>query len=148
MKKIKQIKKTAQEFFDKTSFEVAIDVGEQEDVFLVEAKMNDPQVLIGEGGRTLVCLQTILSKIIKKKLGESVYLDLDINDYKKKKMNYLKEMARNYADEVALSRQEKELASMPAYERRIIHMELKQRSDVNTESRGQDPERKVVIRPA
>ncbi|MBU3918656.1 hypothetical protein KKC63_01990, partial [Patescibacteria group bacterium] len=47
-----------------------------------------------------------------------------------------------------LSKTEKELAPMPAYERRIIHIELKERSDVSTESRGYNLERKVVIKPA
>ena len=74
------------------------------------------------------------------------YIDLDINDYKKKKIEYLKETARAVADEVALTKKEKYLPSMPPYERRIIHMELASRSDVTTESIGQEPERKIVIR--
>jgi spoIIIJ-associated protein len=48
---------------------------------------------------------------------------------------------------VALYKKEKELRSMSAYERRIIHMELKERSDVKTESIGQDPDRRIIIKP-
>ena len=51
------------------------------------------------------------------------------------------------ADEVVLTKKEKILSPMPAYERRIIHLELAERKDVSTESIDQGLERKVVIRP-
>jgi len=73
---------------------------------------------------------------------------LDINDYKKKKVEYLREMARDAANEVSLSKKEKNLVSMPAYERRVIHLELADREDVITESVGEEPERSVIIKPA
>jgi len=47
---------------------------------------------------------------------------------------------------VALTKKEKSLAPMPAYERRIIHLELAGRQDVITESIGQEPERRVMIK--
>ncbi|PIR71473.1 MAG: hypothetical protein COU43_02475 [Candidatus Nealsonbacteria bacterium CG10_big_fil_rev_8_21_14_0_10_37_25] len=80
-------------------------------------------------------------------LTEPFFIDLDINGYKKKKLDYLKELARSLADEVALTKKEKNLPPMAAYERRIIHLELAGRSDVTTESIGEEPERRVVVRP-
>jgi len=56
-------------------------------------------------------------------------------------------LAKEIADEVALTKKEKILPPMPAYERRIIHLELAQRPDVTTQSIGQEPERRVVIKP-
>ena len=57
-------------------------------------------------------------------------------------------MARSAADEVAITKKEKTLAPMPAYERRIIHLEIiNNRSDVITESLGEGAERKVTIKP-
>jgi len=148
-KKIRNIKKIAEEFFEKTSFNVQIEVEEKDDSNIaINLKTDEPQVLVGEGGNTLACLQTLLGKVVKRKTDTRLYIDLDINDYKKRKIEYLKDVARNYADEVSLSKKEKELVPMPAYERRIIHMEIKERSDVSTESRGYGPERKVVIKPA
>jgi len=73
---------------------------------------------------------------------------LDINDYKKKKNEYLRELARSVADEVSLSKKEKILGPMPPYERRVIHMELAGRSDVVSESIGEGPERRVGVRPS
>ncbi len=147
-KDIKIIKKIIEEFFEKMTFEAELKMGQmEEDSLPVDLKTEDPQILIGEQGRTLVELQKILGKIIRKKLGEQIFLDLDINQYKKKKIEYLKEMAQSMADQVALQKEEKALFSMPSFERRIIHLTLSEREDVKTESIGEEPERRVVIKP-
>ncbi len=147
-KKDKKIEKIVKEFFKKTSFDVSVELGEIENETLpVLLKTDEPQVLIGEGGKTLVCFQQLLNKIIKKGLDEKLFIDLDINDYKKKKLDYLREIARNYADEVALTRSPQELRPMPSYERRIVHLELQKRSDVATESAGEEPYRRIIIKP-
>lgn len=145
---IETIKNTTKEFFDKTTFEVEVEVlPEKEQTVPINLKMDEPQVLIGEGGQTLFEIQYILKNILKRKIEGISYIDLDINEYKQKKIEYLKDMARSAADDVAITKKEKELAPMPAYERRIIHMELAERADVVTDSVGMEPERKVVIRP-
>jgi spoIIIJ-associated protein len=145
---LETIKKTTKEFFEKTTFEVEIEFLPQKDETVpINLKTDDPQILIGEEGQTLVELQHLLKVILKRKILELFYIDLDINDYKKKKIEYLKELARSIADEVVLTKKEKQLAPMPAYARRIIHLELADRQDVTTESFGQGPERKVIIKP-
>jgi len=145
---IKTIKKTTEEFFQKTTFDVEVEVlPEKEGNIPVNLETEEPQILIGEGGQTLAEIQHLLKAILKRKISEPFYISLDINNYKQKKYEYLKELARSTADEVALAGKEKELQSMPAHERRIIHLELSNRPDIITESLGQEPERKVVIRP-
>lgn len=142
------IKKTTEEFFKKATFEVEINFGPQKNLTLpINLKTEEPQILIGEGGKTLLEIQHLLKAILKRKIKGNFYIDLDINNYKEKKIEYLKELARNLADEVALTKKEKILSPMPAYERRIIHLELAGRSDITTESIGQEPERRIVIRP-
>ncbi len=142
------IKKTTKEFFGKTTFEVEIEFLPQKDETIpINLKTDDPQILIGEGGQTLAEIQHLLKVILKRRISESFYIDLDIDDYKKKKIEYLKELARSVADGVALTKKEKQLAPLPAYARRIIHLELAGRQDVTTESLGQEPERRVVIKP-
>ena len=144
---IEKIKKITREFFEKTSFELEIEfLPVKEETLPVKIQTEEPQILIGEGGQTLAEIQHLLKVVLKKEIQEPFYIDLDINGYKEKKINYLKEMARSSADEVALSKKEKMLAPMPAYERRIIHLELADRSDVVSESIGKEPERRVVIR--
>lgn len=143
-----KVKKETEEFFQKTTFEVKIEFLPQKDQTLqISLSAEDPQILIGENGQTLSEIQHLLKTILKRKINDEFYLDLDINDYKARKTEYLKEMARFAADEVVLSKKEKILVPMPAYERRIIHLELADRPDITTESIGREPERRVVIRP-
>jgi spoIIIJ-associated protein len=145
---LEEIKKTTDEFFQKASFEVEIEFLPQKDLVLpINLKTQEPQILIGKGGQTLGEIQHLLKAILKRKISEAFFIDLDVNSYKKKKIEYLKELANSIADEVALTKKEKSLPPMPAHERRIIHLELAARSDVTTESLGQEPERRVVVRP-
>jgi len=148
-KNLKEIKKTIQKFFEKTSFEVETEVLSLEDKTIpVKIKTEEPKILIGQNGQTLAEIQHLLKAMLSRQISEQFYIDLDINDYKKKKIEYLKEMAKDLADGVALAKKEKILAAMPAYERRVIHLELADRKDITTESIGREPERRVVIRPA
>ena len=150
-KEEQKVQSIIRDFFEKTSFEISIKIGQKENNSLpVLIELEEPQALIGEGGKTLLSIQHLLNKILRKEFKDEpiFYIDLDINDYKKKKNSFLKELARSSADEVALSKKEKELRPMPAYERRIIHLELKDREDVQTESIGQGLERRVIIKLA
>ena len=145
---LNEIKKICEEFFSKIGFLEKLEVGEIRGKTLpVKLEVEEPRVLIGQGGQRLIEIQRLLQAILKRKFSSDFYLDLDINDYKKKKAEYLKELARTTADQVALIKKAKELPPMPAYERRIIHLELAERQDVITESSGKDPERRVIIKP-
>lgn len=142
-----KIKRAVSEFFEKAGFEVAIEVSiSEEGLALAKVKTDEPKILIGQNGQTLMEIQHLLRIIIKKSLEKEMQFDLDINDYKKKKFEYLKDVARTIADEVFLSKKDKELEPMPSYERRIIHMELANRSDVITESIGEGEDRRIIVK--
>jgi len=145
---LETIRQITKEFFQKTNFDVDIEFLSQKDLIVpINLKTDEPKILIGEKGQTLVEIQRLLKAISRRRIDQEFYIDLDINDYKKKKIEYLKELAKSIADDVVLLKQEKELPSMSAYERRVIHMELASREDIMTDSVGREPERKVVIRP-
>ena len=147
---LEKIKKEIHDFFQKTTFEVEVEFLPQKDKTLpINLKTEEPQILIGEGGQTLTEIQHLLKSILRKKIisEEPFYLEIDINGYKRKKYEYLRELAKSVADEVALTKKEKQLAPMPAHERRIIHLELAERTDIISESIGQEPERKIVVKP-
>jgi spoIIIJ-associated protein len=146
---LKIIKKTIEEFFEKSTFEVIVEtLLEKDQAIFVHLKTKEPQILIGEGGQSLNEIQYLLKKILKRKIKDFFYFDLDINNYKKRKNEYLKEMIYSEADEVAFFKKEKELAPMSAYERRIIHLILIERKDVVSESVGQGEERRIKIKPS
>jgi spoIIIJ-associated protein len=127
--------------------------GETVDVIDLNIKVEEPQILIGQQGQTLFEIQRLLRTILNKKITNNqnlvaiFYLNLDINDYKKQKVDYLKYIAKDSADKVSLTGEEKALLPMSSYERRIVHAELSQRTDIITESRGDGLERYIVIKP-
>lgn len=144
-----KIKKIIEEFIGKMTFSVDVEMGQaQEDTIPINLKLEEPSVLIGDRGQTLADIQHLLKMIIRKKIENPIYIDLDIQDYKKKKEEYLKDMARSIADEVILNKKEKILDPMSSYERRIIHMSLAEREGISTESIGEREERRIVIKPA
>jgi len=146
---LEKIRKITKEFFQKTTFDVSLHFStEEENSLLIEVKTEEPQILIGEKGQTLADIQHLLKIILRKKTEELFYVNVDINDYKKKKAEYLKELANSVADDVVLTKEEKALSPMRAFERRIIHMELAERNGVITESTGEGDERKIVIKPS
>lgn len=151
---IKKIKEITEEFFQKMTIEAKVVVSAQQgQTFSIDLEAEDPQILIGEGGKTLNEIQYLLKAVLRKKLfsqigiEEPFFIDLDIVDYKKKKYQYLRELARSLADEVALKKEEKTLPAMSPAERRIIHLELAEREDIATESIDQGPERRITIKP-
>lgn len=113
----------------------------------VEITIADPKILIGQNGNTLFDLQRLLRIILTKILKENFYLELDINDYKKRKVDYLRQLAEKTAQQVLLSGKDKAFLPMPSYERKIIHMALAGREDVLVESKGEGEERYVVVSP-
>lgn len=121
----------------------------EEDLFImpIEIKSKEPRILIGEKGQTLQEIQYLIRLIVRKKFNQKIFIDIDVNDYKKKKAEYLKEVAVSLADEVALFRKEKKLPLMPSYERRIIHMELSKRKDIVSESLGEGFQKEIIIKP-
>ena len=149
---LEQIKSITEEFFNKLAITGEIKInnpsGEEGSLVIpIDLNIEEPQIFIGQNGQTLNEIQHLLKAILRKNIDEQFYIDLDINDYKKKKIAFLKDMARTVADEVALYKKERVLAPMPPYERRIIHLELAEREDVVTESFGEGKERRVVVKP-
>ena len=142
------IEEATKEFFQKVGVDGTIQVkADEESGVSINVILQEPQLYIGEKGQTLFEIQHILKAIIRKKIPEQqLYISLDINEYKQNKESYLRELARGAADEVALLKKSKELPPMPAAERRIVHMELSERSDVSTESDGEGDLRRVIIK--
>ena len=136
----------AKEFLDKLGAGARIhNVSADDSTISVEVTMEDAQVFIGDRGRTLLEIQHLLQAMARKKIDERFYISLDINDYKKRKEEYLRDLAKTTADEVVLLKQAKELPPMPPAERRIIHLSLQDRDDVASDSIGEGSERRVVV---
>ena len=114
--------------------------------FSVKLK-GEANLLIGERGVNLAALEHLLKKIIHKKTGEGYKFTLDINDYRMKRLEDLKQDVKSAAKEVRLYRKEVPLRPMSSFERRIVHLLLAEYPDITTESIGEESERYVVIKP-
>jgi spoIIIJ-associated protein len=108
---------------------------------------DDLGVLIGRRGETLRDLQFIVRLIVSRKIGQWPNLVLDVEGYKARRVNGLQALAKRMADQVRQTRQPMVLEPMPAHERRIVHLTLRDDPDVYTESTGEDEARKVQILP-
>lgn len=146
---VEKMRVLVQEFFQKTTFVVDIDIPvSNDDTLSIMVKTEEPKMLIGQSGQTLAEIQYLLKAILRRHISNPFYINFDINNYKEKKTTYLKETARSLADEVVLTKKEKMLDPMPAYERRIVHLELAEREGILVQSVGEDSERRIVIKPS
>ena len=111
----------------------------------VEISNENLGFLIGYRGETLYAFQSILSAIAGKEIDKKVRVILDIEGYKEKKKKTLEELAEKVAKTVIKTRKPVKLEPMQAYERKIIHSKLQQNDKVQTESIGEEPNRRIVI---
>jgi spoIIIJ-associated protein len=156
--KDEQILKTAKELTNDFLIQMGLDAEiktsfnedpEKEDVryLSVELEGENLNELIGHHGRNLESAQVVLGLMLTKKIEDkSVRLVLDINNYKVSREKYLQSYALRAADQVRESGQELELMPMKPSERRIVHMVLKEEKGIETESKGEGEDRRVVIR--
>lgn len=116
-------------------------------VILLDVRGDDLDPLIGRRGETLAALQYITRLILSKQFGRNVDLVVDVQGHKQRREEQLRRMARRMAEQAAQRQRVMSLEPMPANERRIIHLELRDHPDVTTESVGDGDRRKVTIVP-
>ena len=107
----------------------------------------DLGVLIGRRGETLDDLQYLTRLLVSKALGRYINLVLDVEGYKSQREQTLQQLAQRMAERVVTSHKPASLEPMPANERRIIHLTLRDHPQVRTESVGSGEDRKVTIVP-
>jgi spoIIIJ-associated protein len=129
--------------------EVEILFSDEYPQFIIRTK--EAGILIGENGQNLMAFNCLLKKIaeneFKKRELEKISFLLDVNDYQTKKIEELKNLARMNAQRARYFKKEIIMDPMNAYERRIIHTALTEYPDLETKSIGEDPDRRVVIKP-
>ena len=101
--------------------------------------------LIGYRGETLYAMQNILTAIAGKNVDKKVMVSLDIEGYKNKRVKTLEDLAEKVAKTVIKTRKSITLEPMGAYERKVIHSKLQSNAQVETNSIGEEPRRRIVI---
>ncbi|GAP15155.1 predicted RNA-binding protein [Longilinea arvoryzae] len=140
------------ELLDKMSMKATVNASyvqneedEENPMVLVEVQGNDLSILIGRRSETLNALQYIASLIVCKEVGHWVPMTIDIQGYRQRRERQLRQMARRMAEQAVHTGRRQVLEPMPANERRVIHLELRDHPLVTTESTGEEPNRKVTI---
>lgn len=111
----------------------------------IEMKGEGMGILIGKRGQTLDALQYLANRVANKHQEGYVRIKLDTENYRARREETLKNLAKNIAFKVKRSRKPVSLEPMNPYERRIIHAALQADPYVTTHSEGDEPYRKVVV---
>ena len=148
----KKIKKTIEKITEKLFklLEVEkpkIEVNQTKDDWKIKIDSQDNALLIGHHGERIMALELVIKLLIYKKLKEWKNLSLEIGDYRQQREESLKNTALSYAQKVIFSGKPIALRNLLSYERRIIHLVLADNPKVETESIGDDRERRLIIKP-
>ncbi len=105
--------------------------------------------LVGRGGETIDALQYLVAQIASRaEGGERRRVALDADGYRARRAAALEDLARRAAEEALEHGEEIELDVMTPHDRRIVHMALKDRTDVATRSEGDEGRRRIIVEPA
>ena len=108
---------------------------------------NGSGLLIGKRGQTLHSLQFIVNKIYNRQASKKIYIIVDTENYRERRRKALTEVALNLGNRAKKSGKPATSSPLSAYDRRIIHLALKDDRRVRTKSKGDGPLRKVVVFP-
>jgi len=142
-----KLKKIILELLHQMGFDAEIFERQEEGRTVFNIKTRDAQLLIGKLGANLEALQHVVRILFRKETQDDRFpFALDIDDYRDKRVLYLKELARKAAHHVRETRKPVSLEPMPAYERRVVHSYLSLYNDIGSESVGVEPNRKLIIK--
>lgn len=128
--------------------EVTIDEYEGgEGELILDITGDDLAILIGRHGRTLDALQFVVSAITVRSMGFRYPVIVDVEGYKSRQREKLESIARSTANKAASQHRSVKMRPMTPYERRIVHIALRDDDRVDTASEGEGSARHVVVVP-
>lgn len=136
-----------EEILSQMHFEDIKVIGNLEDnIIKLDAKIDpkDTGIVIGKNGKTLDSIETVIRKIIKAK-SNKVKLNIDINNYKKRRDDKIVMLADKACKKVLKTRKSWNLKYMNSYERRLAHEQISKYDKLDSHSEGIEPKRFVVV---
>ncbi|HJX07466.1 MAG TPA: R3H domain-containing nucleic acid-binding protein [Actinomycetota bacterium] len=116
-------------------------------VDILDGDDSDMALLIGKQGATLDAIQELVRQVVGRRLDERIRVLVDVEDYRKRRTSKVEEKARSAAETAVESGEEQALEPMDALERKIAHDAVADMDGVRTESKGEEPDRYVVVFP-
>ena len=144
-KAIENTKKFLDEFIKNFSG-IEYEIEEKDNSIFIKITGENASELIGYRGEAIESLQVIVASIINKETTQRIRVIIDILDYKEKRKKTLEDLARRIEKTVIKSERPYKLEPMNAYERKIIHTALQESKYVTTNSVGEEPHRRIIIR--
>ncbi len=132
---------------DRMGFIAEIELVDEDPLAFNVVGDDDFSKLIGRHGSTLRSFGYLINLMAGRQLGQPCRVLIDVNSYRARRADHLQELAETLADEVSETQEPVTLESMPANERRLIHVALADDENVRTYSIGEGDERRVVISP-
>ncbi len=143
----KIIKDTTDELLKLLEVEGSAGISFGEEAVDITLDTPDSGIVIGRHGDILESLQLILSIAISKRLNKFFRVSLEVGDYKKNREDWLRTTALDAKDRAMDQGKEITLPELKAWERRIVHLALKDDEEVVSESIGEGRDRVLVVRP-
>ncbi|MCP2015155.1 spoIIIJ-associated protein [Deinococcus sp. HSC-46F16] len=127
---------------------LSVSVREGEGALEVEVAGENAARLAGRDGRTLGAIEVLAYTVLAKQAGRTdLRVRVDVGGFRKRQADTLTRLAERLAVQVAKSGEPHELQPMPAADRRVLHIALKEHPDVTTESVGEGSARRLIIKP-
>jgi spoIIIJ-associated protein len=146
-KQSKIVQNTTEELLKLLEIQGDFAILETEEAIEINLNTEDSGIVIGYHGDTLESLQLILSLCIARKLGEFKRVSIEVGEYKKKREEWLKNLAAETKDRVLAENKEIYLSDLKSWERRIVHLILQDDQEVVSESVGEGKDRVLVVKP-
>src|SRR5437588_5354282 len=121
---------------------------EDEDTVLVDVTGDNLGLLVGPRGATLAAVEELVRTVVQRQTGgHGIRVHVDVGGYRAKRREALSEFARQLAERVRDEDAEQALEPMGASDRKVVHDVVAEIEGVTTTSEGEEPRRRVVIRP-
>lgn len=140
------IKETVSEITKNMAVEANLEVRRRENNISITIFSDNNSILIGKNGKNVAALQLLIRQMVNSKLNSPLGIVIDVGNYKEKRAKNIEHLAKRLAREAYKTKTEVTMDSMNSYERRIVHEALADDKYVYTESVGEEPNRKVVIK--
>jgi len=146
-KQSKIVQDTTEELLKLLEIQGDFEIKEAEEAIEINLNTQDSGIVIGYHGDTLESLQLILSLCLAKKLGEFKRVSIEVGEYKKKREEWLRNLAAETRDRVISENKEVYLSDLKSWERRVVHLILQNDQGVVSESVGEGKDRVLVVKP-
>jgi len=146
-KDLKAIEKIVAEYVKELEIDGSFTVVENGEIVDIIMETRDTGIVIGYHGEILESLQLTLSLAIAKKLERFVRVSLEVDGYKKNRIEYLEKLAEQVKEKALTENKEQVLMSLKSWERRVIHVYLQNDEQVTSESSGEGRDRVLLVKP-